>query len=72
MKGLIKYSTFLVVLFLLVGCNNDDADFRVQLNEPFLAVRGEKYTCITDDGGEIIIEVEDIEDNRVGGIGCEG
>jgi len=59
-----------MVLFLVIACNNDDADFMVQLNEPFLAVRGEKYTCITDDG-DIIIEIKDIEDRRVRERDCD-
>lgn len=59
-----------MVLFFVLSCNDDDADFMIQLNEPFLAVKGEKYTCITDDGDEIIIEVEDLEDNRTYGRDC--
>lgn len=59
-----------MMLFLVIACNNDDADFMIQLNESFIAKKGKKYTCITDNGDEIIIDIEDINDNRYYGTDC--
>lgn len=69
MKNLIRYSTLLMILFLMSNCNDDDAQQIIELNERFSAVIGEKYICATDDG-DIIIEVTNIEDRRVRGSFC--
>jgi hypothetical protein len=70
MKNLIKYLVVLQLSFFLLGCNNDDALYTVNLNESFIAKKGCEYTCITDDGDIITIKVTDIDDEMPYGEEC--
>jgi hypothetical protein len=70
MRNLIKYLAVLSLLLFLVGCNNDDALYTVNLNESFIAKKGCEYTCVTDDGDVIRVKVTDIDDDMLYGEDC--
>lgn len=70
MKKVMKYLAMLQLLLLLSGCENEAKNHAVNSNEYFLAQKKHEYTCVTDNGDVIIVEVTDIDDKRSYGIVC--